>query len=105
MIFLSLYIVGLVGLIGYGIFVGGPRTKELKLIKENERLMEEKERLLDRDMLRTMFANHQNEDRMLEHQLIKKIYVKVQSSDSDYDLQMKPIAEKILKVIGKWTQS
>ena len=51
MIFLSLYIVGLVGLIGYGIFVGGPRTKELKLIKENEQLMEEKERLLDREII------------------------------------------------------
>ena len=100
-----LSIVVILVLAAHDIFVKQPREKELKLIKENERLMEEKERLLDRDMLRTMFANHQNEDRMLEHQLIKKIYVKVQSSDSDYDLQMKPIAEKILKVIGKWTQS
>ena len=103
MIFLSLYIVGLVGLIGYGIFVGGPRTKELELIKENERLMEEKERLLDREILRNIYADLRNEERILESQLIKKTYsyVRAQSLDKDDGLQVKSNAEKILKLIGK----
>ena len=94
---------GLVGLIGYGIFVGGPRTKELELIKENERLMEEKERLLDREILRNIYADLRNEERMLENQLIKKTYsyVRAQSLDSADGLLVKSNAEKILKVIGK----
>ena len=91
---------GLVGLVGYGIFVGGPRTKELELIKENERLMEEKERLLDREILRNIYADLRNEERRLENQLIKKTYSYVRSLKSDDDLQMKSIAEKILQVIG-----
>ena len=102
MIFITTLILGFVGFLCWGFFIGGPRVKELKLKQENDRLMEEKERLLDREMLRTMFANHQNEERILENQLIKKTYVKVQSLDrDDDDLQMKPVAEKILKVIGK----
>ena len=65
--------------------------------------MEEKERLLDREMLRTMFANHKNEETILENQLIKKTYsyVRAQSLDKDDGLQVKSNAEKILKVIGK----
>merc|ERR1711976_1026764 len=103
MIFLSLYIEGLVGLQGYGICVGGPRTKELELIKENERLMEEKERLLDREILRNIYADLRNEERMLENQLIKKTYsyVRAQSLDSADGLLVKSNAEKILKVIGE----
>ena len=48
------------------------------------------------------FSHLHNEERMLENQLIKKMYVKLQSLDQDDDdFQAKPIAEKILKVIGK----
>ena len=85
----------------WSFFINGPRKEELKLIRENERLMEEKERLLDREMLRSMYAHLHNEGKMLEN-LIKKTFLKVQSLDLEDDgLQVKPIAEKILKVIGK----
>ena len=80
----------------YIIFIDGPRLDQLKLDEENERL-------LDREMLRSIYAKHHNEERMLEHQLIKKTFMKVQSLDwdDDHDFQAKPVAEKILKVIGK----
>ena len=65
--------------------------------------MEEKERLLDREILRNIYANQQNEERILENQLIKKMYsyMRAQSLDKDDGLQVKSNAEKILKVIGK----
>ena len=85
----------------WSFFINGPRKEELKLIRENERLMEEKERLLDREMLRSVYAHLHNEGKMLEN-LIKKTFLKVQSLDLEDDgLKVKPIAEQILKVIGK----
>ena len=75
------------------IFVRGPEI-------EKQRLDEENDRLLDREMLRSVYAHLHNEERILENQLIKKIYVQTLDTD-DADLQVKPIAEKILKVIGK----
>ena len=80
----------------YIIFIDGPRLDQLKLDEENERL-------LDREMLRSIYAKQHNDERMLENQLIKKTFMKVQSLDwdDDRDFQGKPIAEKILKVIGK----
>ena len=80
----------------YGlIFIRGPELEKLKLDEENDRL-------LDREMLRSVYAHLHNEERTLENQLIKKIYMRVQSSDNDDDdLQVKSNAEKILKVIGK----
>ena len=85
---------GTIGIIGYAIFIGGPRETQLKLDEENNRL-------LDREMLRSMYAHQQNEEKILES-LIKKTFVKVQSLDQNDDgLQVKSNAEKILKVIGK----
>ena len=80
----------------YGlIFIRGPKLEKLKLDEENDRL-------LDREMLRSVYAHLHNEERMLENQLIKKTFVKVQYLDQDNDgLQVKSNAEKILKVIGK----
>ena len=103
MIFITTLILGFVGFLCFGFFIAGPRVKELKLKQENDRLMEEKERLLDREMLRTIFANHKNEETILENQLIKKMYsyMRAQSVDKDDGLQVKSNAEKILKVIGK----
>ena len=103
MIFITTLILGFVGFLCWGFFIGGPRVKELKLKQENDRLMEEKERLLDREILRNIYADLRNEERMLENQLIKKTYsyVRAQSLDSADGLLVKSNAEKILKVIGK----
>ena len=91
-----LFFAGLFALMAYIIFIDGPRLDQLKLDEENERL-------LDRKMLRSIYAKQHNDERMLENQLIKKTFMKVQSLDwdDDNDFQAKPIAEKILKVIGK----
>ena len=78
----------------YGlIFIRGPKLEKLKLDEENDRL-------LDREMLRSVYAHLHNQERMLENQLLKKIYVQTLDAD-DADLQVKSNAEKILKVIGK----
>ena len=91
----TLFILGTIVFLYLLIFVRGPEI-------EKERLDEENDRLLDREMLRGVYAHLHNEERMLENQLIKKMFVKVQSLDQDDDdFQAKPIAEKILKVIGK----
>ena len=90
-----LFFAGLFALMAYIIFIDGPRLDQLKLDEENERL-------LDREMLRSIYAKQHNDERMLENQLIKKTFMKVQSLDwDDDDFQAKPIAEMILKVIGK----
>ena len=91
-ILFALFILALVGLLYYAIFIDKPREDKLKLDEENDRL-------LDREMLRSMYAHLQNEGKMLES-LIKKTYIQTMERDDD-DLQAKPIAEKIVKVIGK----
>ena len=97
----TLTILFFVGFFYWLFFIEGPRLDAKKLKEENERLMEEKERLLDREMLRSVYAHLHNEGKMLEN-LIKKTFLKVQSLDLEDDgLQVKPIAEKILKIIGK----
>ena len=75
------------------IFVRGPEI-------EKQRLDEENDRLLDREMLRSVYAHLHNQERMLENQLIKKTYVQTLDQNDD-GLQAKSNAEKILKVIGK----
>ena len=89
----TLFFLGMVVLLCWGFFVQGPRIQQKKLDEENDRL-------LDREMLRSMYAHLHNQERMLENQLLKKIYVQTLDTD-DADLQVKPIAEKIVKVIGK----
>ena len=94
-IFWILLILGTIAYFYGLIFIRGPELEKLKLDEENDRL-------LDREMLRSVYAHLHNEERTLENQLIKKIYMRVQSSDNDDDdLQVKSNAEKILKVIGK----
>ena len=100
----TLLILSIVGFFGWLFFVHQPKLQDLRVIRENKQFMEEKERLLDREILRNIYANQQNEDRILENQLIKKMYsyMRAQSLDKDDGLLVKPIAEKILKVIGKY---
>ena len=87
-----MFILALVGFLYWAIFIDVPRFQQQKLDEENDRL-------LDREMLRSMYAHLQNEGKMLES-LIKKTYIQTMERDDD-DLQAKPIAEKIVKVIGK----
>merc|ERR1711976_726423 len=91
-ILFTLFILALVGLLYWAIFIDVPRFQQQKLDEENDRL-------LDREMLRSMYAHLQNEGKILES-LIKKTYIQTMERDDDV-LQMKPIAEKILKVIGE----
>ena len=90
-----LFFLGMVGLLCWGFFVQGPRIQQKKLDEENERL-------LNQEMLRSVYTYLHNDERVLENQLIKKTFLKVQTLDQDNDaLQVKSNAEKILKVIGK----
>ena len=91
-LFALVFILAGLGFLYWAIFIDTPRFQKQKLDEENDRL-------LDREMLRSMYAHLHNEERILENQLIKKIYVQTLDTD-DADLQVKPIAEKILKVIG-----
>ena len=89
----TLFILGTIVFLYLLIFVRGPEI-------EKQRLDEENDRLLDREMLRSVYAHLHNQERMLENQLIKKTYVQTLDQNDD-GLQAKSNAEKILKVIGK----
>ena len=91
-LFALVFILAGLGFLYWAIFIDTPRFQKQKLDEENDRL-------LDREMLRSMYAHLQNEGKMLES-LIKKTYIQTMERDDD-DLQAKPIAEKIVKVIGK----
>ena len=91
----TLFFLGMVVLLCWGFFVQGPRIQQKKLDEENERL-------LNQEMLRSVYTYLHNDERILENQLIKKTFLKVQYLEQDNDgLQVKSNAEKILKVIGK----
>ena len=91
-LFALVFILAGLGFLYWAIFIDTPRFQKQKLDEENDRL-------LDREMLRSMYAHLQNEGKMLES-LIKKTYIQTMERDDD-DLQAKPIAEKIVKIIGK----
>ena len=73
----------LVVLFIYGIFVEKPKNDELRLQKEKLKLKEENERLRDREILRSIYANQ-----------------RLQMYEKD-GLQNEPFAQQILKLIGE----